>query len=166
MIASVSLGVMPYPELGDDQPAASRTTADLGGYVVEDQVGFLLRRAHQRHTAIFQDGMAAADLTPTQFTALVKIVTQERVTQNHLGRLTAMDPATIQGVVRRLIERDLVSRATDPRDRRTIVLHPTPAGLALACKAVAAARRITEATLEPLTVEERTQLVALLRKVS
>jgi len=33
-------------------------------------VGFLLRRANQRHTAIFADGMAEADLTPTQFTAL------------------------------------------------------------------------------------------------
>jgi hypothetical protein len=63
----------------------------LGGYVVEDQVGFLLRRAHQRHTVLFQDGIGDADLTPTQFTALIKVVELGRVTQNHLGRLAAMD---------------------------------------------------------------------------
>ncbi len=138
----------------------------LDGYVVEDQVGFLLRRANQRHTAIFADGMGGTELTPTQFTALVKVVELRRLTQNHLGRLAAMDPATIQGVVRRLLERDLVTRATDPLDRRTIVLAPTPAGIALAAEAVAAARRITEATLLPLTADERQRLLHLLHKIS
>jgi DNA-binding MarR family transcriptional regulator len=141
------------------------TAAVLDGYVVEDQVGFLMRRANQRHTAIFADGMAAVELTPTQFTALVKIVELGRVTQNHLGRLAAMDPATIQGVVRRLMDRDLVTRAADPLDRRTIVLAPTQAGLALAAQAVVAGRKITQATLADLTADERHQLLALLRKL-
>ena len=140
--------------------------AVLGDYRVEDQVGFLLRRANQRHTAIFAEGMAEADLTPTQFTALVKVVEHGQVTQNLLGRLAAMDPATIQGVVRRLIDRGLVARADDPMDRRTIVLAPTD-GRAWHWRrrAVAAARRITEATLEPLSAEERAALLSLLRKI-
>jgi DNA-binding MarR family transcriptional regulator len=137
----------------------------LDGYVVEHQVGFLMRRANQRHTAIFQDGMAAIELTPTQFTALVKVVELGQVTQNHLGRLAAMDPATIQGVVRRLVDRDLVSRTADPLDRRAIVLAPTQAGTALTAQAVVAARRITDATLDPLTPEERRQLLSLLHKL-
>jgi DNA-binding MarR family transcriptional regulator len=144
---------------------AARSAALLDGYVVEDQVGFLMRRANQRHTAIFLDGMAGAELTPTQFTALVKVVELGRVTQNHLGRLSAMDPATIQGVVRRLMDRDLVFRTADPLDRRAIVLAPTPAGVALAKQAVVAARRITEATLDPLTADQRRQLLSLLQKL-
>jgi DNA-binding MarR family transcriptional regulator len=144
---------------------AARAAGVLDGYVVEDQVGFLMRRANQRHTAIFLDGMAAAELTPTQFTALVKVVELGRVTQNHLGRLSAMDPATIQGVVRRLMDRDLVFRTADPLDRRAIVLAPTQAGLALAKQAVVAARRITEATLDPLTADQRRQLLSLLQKL-
>jgi DNA-binding MarR family transcriptional regulator len=143
----------------------ARTASVLDGYVVEEQVGFLMRRANQRHSAIFLDGMAATELTPTQFTALIKVVELGRVTQNHLGRLAAMDPATIQGVVRRLLDRDLVTRTDDPLDRRTIVLAPTRAGLALAAQAVVAARRITEATLDPLTPEERRQLLSLLYKL-
>jgi DNA-binding MarR family transcriptional regulator len=143
----------------------ARTASVLDGYAVEEQVGFLMRRANQRHTAIFLDGMAAAELTPTQFTALIKVVELGRVTQNHLGRLAAMDPATIQGVVRRLLDRDLMTRTDDPLDRRTIVLAPTQAGLALAAQAVVAARRITEATLDPLTPEERRQLLSLLHKL-
>lgn len=137
----------------------------LDGYVVEEQVGFLLRRVHQRHTAIFQDGMREADLTPTQFTALVKIVELGRATQNHLGRLAAMDPATIQGVVRRLAARGLVRRLHDPADRRTTVLAPTEAGVALIARAVASARAITEATLGPLSLAERASFLHLLRKM-
>jgi len=146
-------------------PGTAPAASVLAGYVVEDQVGFLMRRANQRHTSIFLDGMTEAGLTPTQFTALVKIVELGRITQNHLGRLSAMDPATIQGVVRRLIDRDLVTRSAEPLDRRTIVLAPTKAGVDLAARAVVAARRITRATLEPLTAEEQHLLLSLLRKL-
>ncbi len=137
----------------------------LGAYVVDDQVGFLLRRAHQRHAAIFLEEMAPADLTPMQFTALIKAVELGGVTQNHLGRLAAMDPATIQGVVRRLVARGLIQRLTDPQDRRTVTLQPTAAGRALARAAVAVARRITDATLTPLDEAERATFLSLLRKM-
>ncbi|MBS0560811.1 MAG: MarR family transcriptional regulator [Proteobacteria bacterium] len=109
--------------------------------------------------------MAATDLTPTQFTALVKTVEAGRITQNHLGRLAAMDPATIQGVVRRLTERGLLARTQDAADRRTVVLEATPEGLALARSAVRSARQVTEATLAPLTEAERAAFLTLLRKL-
>jgi DNA-binding MarR family transcriptional regulator len=127
----------------------------LDGYSVDLQAGFLLRKAHQRHTALFQEAMAPLDLTPTQFTALVKVVEHGRVTQNHLGRLAAMDPATVQGVVRRLVERGLLARGPDPADRRSAVLSATPAGVNLAARAVPVARQITDATLAPFAPAER-----------
>jgi DNA-binding MarR family transcriptional regulator len=115
-----------HPDLHDKPLSeATETASMLDGYVVGDQVGFLMRRANQRHTAIFQDAMAGAELTPMQFTALVKVSETARVTQNQLRRLAAMDPATIQGVVRRLMDRGLVTRTADPLDRRTMVLAPT-----------------------------------------
>ena len=51
------------------------------------------------------------ELTPTQFAALVKVHDIGQVSQNQLGRLTAMDPATIQGVIQRLEARKLIERA-------------------------------------------------------
>jgi DNA-binding MarR family transcriptional regulator len=136
------------------------------GYRLEDQVGHLMRRAHQRHTAIFQDGLGDCELTPTQFAALAKIKELGRVTQNRLGRHTAMDPATIQGVVQRLQARGLIERRPDPEDRRVTLLSLTAAGRELAARAIARAREVTRATLEPLSPAERAQLVALLRKLA
>ena len=145
-------------------------TPMLDGYTVESQVGFLLRRAYQRQTAIWQacmaEGVGEKELTPRQFTALVKVVTNGRVTQNQLGRMAAMDPATIQGVVRRLVARGLVARALDPMDRRTAVLTPTEAGHALAGRGVAHARRASEVTLAPLDPAERRTLLGLLARMA
>jgi DNA-binding MarR family transcriptional regulator len=148
-------------------PAIQTRPSDgpLAGFSVEDHVGYLIRRAHQRHVALFTAGVAHTELTPTQFTALLKTVELGRITQNHLGRLAAMDPATIQGVVRRLTSRGLMQRTRDPMDRRTAVLEPTEAGIALITQAVPSARKAHEAALAPLSPEERVQFLTLLRKV-
>jgi DNA-binding MarR family transcriptional regulator len=137
----------------------------LEDFNVEDHVGFLLRRAHQRHVALFTAAMAHVELTPTQFTALLRTVQAGRTTQNLLGRLAAMDPATIQGVVQRLIARGVIRRSPDPMDRRMAVLEPTEAGIALIAGVVACAHKAHEMALAPLSVEERDQLLALLRKM-
>ena len=134
-------------------------------YVLEDHVGFLLRRAHQRHAAIFAEHIGSPDLTPTQFAALIRTVQLGRVSQNHLGRLTAMDPATIQGVVRRLCERGCLRREDDPLDRRSIVLIPTETGRAIAGNAVNAVRAIAETALAPLAAAEAAELKRLLAKI-
>lgn len=76
-----------------------------------------------------------------------------------------MDPATIQGVVRRLIARGLMRRGRDMMDRRTAVLEPTEAGVALITGVVACAERAHDAALSPLSVEERGQILTLLRKM-
>jgi MarR family transcriptional regulator, lower aerobic nicotinate degradation pathway regulator len=135
-------------------------------YRLEESVGHLLRRAHQRHAALFQENTAeGAGLTPMQFAALVKLAEVGRVSQNRLGRLTGMDPATIQGVAQRLIGRGLVGAGRDPLDRRTVVLTPTSAGRALLAEAVARARRTNEAVLAPLSAAEQATLMALLRRL-
>ena len=142
------------------EPAAN------GEYRVENHVGHLLRRAHQRHTAIFQQEFSELQLTPTQFAALAKIRDEGSVSQNLLGRLTAMDPATIQGVIQRLEARKLIERQPDPVDRRCTLLRLTVAGQAILADGVARTHHVTQATLAPLTASERQALFALLRKLT
>jgi len=147
-------------------PSPDGEGTPVNGFHLEEHVGFLLRRAHQRHVALFLAAVQTHALTPTQFAALYKAVEVGRVTQNRLGRLTAMDPATIQGVVRRLTARGLLRRTHDPMDRRTAVLAATAAGVALIACAVACAQRAHEAALAPLNRAERDQLLALLRRLA
>ncbi|MDF1791929.1 MAG: MarR family transcriptional regulator [Thalassobaculaceae bacterium] len=135
-------------------------------YVLQDQIGHLLRRAHQRNTQIFLEAFEAAGLTPTQWAALAMLSQEGAASQNALGRMTAMDPATIQGVIRRLEERGLITREADPDDKRRTMLRLSPDGEAMTDAMAEAATSVSERQLDQLTASEREQLLALLRKVS
>lgn len=128
-------------------------------------MGFALRKASQRHTAIFQQLMVE-DLTPTQWAALVKAGELGSVSQNQLGRDTAMDAATIKGVVDRLVRRGFLTASADPGDSRKNLISLTPQGRQTLDAGRPAALRITEETLAGLTSAERLMLVELLRKIS
>lgn len=134
-------------------------------YVLDDQVGYLLRLASQRHAVIFQKH-SIDQLTPTQFTTLMRVAENGEVSQNHLGRLGAMDVATVKGVVDRLKTKGLIQSRPDPADKRRSVISLTAAGLAMIGDLRKAGHVITEDTLSPLTRQERHTLVNLLRKIT
>ncbi|MCR9176997.1 MAG: MarR family transcriptional regulator [Alphaproteobacteria bacterium] len=139
---------------------------DDNGYVLENQIGHLLRRAHQRATQIFLETFETADLTPTQWAALSKLASETAASQNHLGRMTAMDPATIQGVIRRLEARGLVGRTDDPNDRRRTLLRLTDEGRKMVQDLSATAHKVSEQTLAPLEPEESRALLNTLSKMA
>ena len=133
-------------------------------YVLEEQIGFILRQVWQRHAAIFAEQIGA-NLTPTQWAALAKLTETGPCSQNQLGRLTAMDVATIKGVIDRLTARGLTETSADPEDGRRLKVSMTRAGRELAEKVAANALAITRETLAPLDAREREMLTALLSKL-
>jgi DNA-binding MarR family transcriptional regulator len=133
-------------------------------YALDDQVGFLMRVAMQRHTSIFM-GRMIDGLTQTQFAALAKLYEVGPCSQNHLGRLICLDAATIKGVVDRLGVRGFVTALNDPKDRRRRAVALTERGHDVTAAAQVVAAEITTATLEQLTAEERRAVVRLLKKL-
>ena len=135
-----------------------------GAYVLDEQVGFLLRQVSQRHAALFAEGIGD-ELTPTQWAALAKLAEMGPTSQNLLGRRTAMDAASIKGVVDRLTRRGLVETRPDPEDGRRLLVVLTESGRALAAQTAPRALAVSEATLAPLDPRERATLMALLAKL-
>jgi DNA-binding MarR family transcriptional regulator len=133
-------------------------------YILDEQIGFILRQVWQRHAAIFAREIGI-NLTPTQWAALAKLSETGPCSQNQLGRLTAMDVATIKGVIDRLTGRGLTETSADPEDGRRLRVSLTRAGQQLAEKAVPNALAITRETLAPLEPGERETLIALLSKL-
>lgn len=144
-------------------PAAGRAKG-APAYVLDAQAGFILRQVAQRHAAIFA-ARIGDDLTMTQWAALAKLAETGPCSQNLLGRLTAMDAATVKGVVDRLARRGLVETRPDPEDGRLLVVVPTAAGHAAIARATPNALAITEETLAPLDDGERATLIALLNRL-
>lgn len=148
--------------------AATRDSGSDAGpaYVLENQVGHLLRRAHQRHAAIFQEMIGDAQLTPLQFAALVKLHDLGEVSQNELGRRTAMDAATMQGVIKRLLGRGLIDRKPDPEDLRRVILSLTAEGRTVVAAAMPNGHAITDETLAGLGDAERRSFLSLLKRLA
>lgn len=133
-------------------------------YRLQDQIGFVLRKAHQRHVAIFASHIV--DLTPPQFAALAKLFDVGPTSQNQLGSLIAMDAATIKGVIDRLKARGLVVITRDEGDKRRLMVSLTDAGRQAVERLIPVAQEITAQTLQPLTPREAGTLLRLLGRIS
>lgn len=133
-------------------------------YVLAEQIGHILRKTSQRHSAIFADAMVKG-LTPTRFAAMVVLFQKKTLSQNELGRHTAMDAATIKGVVDRLKARDLVTICPDPGDARRNLIRLTVEGYELISRAIPIGKEISTETLSPLSVTEQKRLKELLIKL-
>ncbi|MBN9603980.1 MAG: winged helix-turn-helix transcriptional regulator [Afipia felis] len=131
---------------------------------MEDQAGFLMRLASQRHASIFGARMVGR-LTPTQFAALIKLYNVQQCSQNQLGRLTAMDAPTIKGVIDRLSKRGLVEIVIDENDRRRRSISLSRQGRDLIEKALPVAAQITKLTLAPLPPREQSEFLRMLKAV-
>lgn len=134
------------------------------GYELSEQVGFILRQAMQRHVSIFGEIMGN-DLTPTQWAVLSRLYQDGGSSQNLLGRQTAMDAATIKGVVDRLLKRKLVQTKPDPEDGRRVIVELTGLGADYTRKLLPKAETVTKATLAPLAAGQRATLIALLKQL-
>lgn len=133
-------------------------------YCLDEQIGYLMRLASQRHASIFQS-RAVGGLTPTQFSAMIRLYEQGRCSQNRLGRLASMDVATIKGVVDRLRQKGLVLVEKDPEDKRRMLISLSDDGEAMISDMKTAGQQISDETLAPLTESEKRNLMRILKKI-
>ena len=125
--------------------------------------GFLLRRAHQISTAVFEDECKNLSLTPAQFGVLSVLDASPGLDQSSLGRALGFDKVTIMRVMRGLETRGLIARTFTPTNRRNLSITLTADGLALLSATHEPAENAYGRLMAPLTPEQRVQLVSLLQ---
>jgi DNA-binding MarR family transcriptional regulator len=137
----------------------------LIAYDYSQQVGHLLRKAYQRHLAIFQTNSADQQLTSVQFSVLCAIFDHGSSSQADLVRTSAIDQATIRGILERLKQRNLVALESDENDRRKVIYSLTQKGRDLTVAMMPNGLKISEQTVRDLNPAERLALQFLLRKL-
>jgi DNA-binding MarR family transcriptional regulator len=155
---------MPLPV----HPADPATPAeyDVSGYDVSEQIGHLLRKAYQRHLAIFAQTIGDPQLTAVQFAVLSASLRLGPSSMSDLGKATAIDAATVRGIIERLKSRGLIELQTNSDDRRKVVVELTRAGHELVAMTTPTAAHISELTMSDLNAVERVAVLYLLRKLS
>lgn len=68
------------------------------------------------------------DLSPSEINALANLADGRSRTVSALGAAVGTRPATLTGILDRLERRGLVTRGTNPHDRRAVLIELTPAG--------------------------------------
>lgn len=142
-----------------------RSQAAHKPWPLEQRPGFLIRRLHQIHVALFQEACSTFEMTPLQYSLLSALAARGTADQTSLAADIALDRTTTTGALKRLEARKLVERPVNDDDRRARVCRLTPAGAALLDKIEAGAREAHKATLGNLTKTEQTAFIAMMQRI-
>jgi MarR family transcriptional regulator, lower aerobic nicotinate degradation pathway regulator len=152
--------------LSSERAAVKRGDAEPNAYVLDEQIGFRLRRAQQRASTIFADLMAKFDVTPTQFATLAKLDELGPMSQHQLSRVTALEHAEMLAVIGRLQRQTLIRCRPSPLDHRLIEIELTPDAQIAMTAMKDAASKVSAKILAPLSPADAKQLIGLLSRLA
>lgn len=124
--------------------------------------GFMVKRLHQVATAIFLEECGRYNMTPSQYQALCALQEHPGIDQSELGKLIGQDRSTVSLVVQLLLDRGLIRRRVDARDKRRTNLSLSESGAQTLVHVAPAARRAQNRLLAALPEEARPGFLTLL----
>ena len=134
--------------------------------VLDELLGYALRRAQVGMFLAFHAATRGMDVTPPRFTALVMVGANPGIGQSVLGKVLGIARSGAMLLTDWLEERGLVERRRRPDDARSWGVHLTPRGerfVAAMKRRVVAEDRRRAAVLD---AKERRELLRLLNKLA
>jgi MarR family transcriptional regulator, lower aerobic nicotinate degradation pathway regulator len=132
---------------------------------LDQRPGFLIRRLHQIHVALFQQNCAAFEITPLQYSLLSALAARGTADQTTLAADVALDRTTTTGVLKRLQLRNFVERSIDHRDRRAQLCWLTKAGASLLRRMERSARAAHRDTVADLSKADQKRFIAMMQRI-
>ena len=150
------------PTLKGKPPRYSVSGALMSEMPLWARPGYLLRRLHQIHYALFFEECAEFDITPVQYGLLTTLATNPDLDQNSIARELGIDRTNVADVLNRLSRRGLIERRRGKVDKRTMLARLTPEGKRVTKDMYLAMQRAQERLLEPLLPAERHGFISTL----
>lgn len=130
-----------------------------------DRPGFLIRRMHQIHLALFAEECAAFDITPVQYSIMTVAEAHPGLDQAQLAYEVGVDRATLANVVARLESKNLLRRTPSSVDKRLKLVTLTARGATMLEKMILPVQRAHDRTIAALPPKDRQNFMALLMKL-
>src|SRR5215475_15131788 len=109
-----------------DKGTKARSAADVArNWQLEGGIGFLLRLLEARYDVLYQNVTGQSDVTPRQFGVLIALYQQGPLTASALADRISCDRNTLSEMLKRMAERRLLSKKSNPEDRRSIQVQIT-----------------------------------------
>lgn len=132
---------------------------------LDRSVFHLIHRAQQCADTLLQSRTLELDLTPTQITVLAAVSERAGSSQADLCAATGIDRSTMADVVRRMVKKGLLRRASSKRDARTYAISLTNRGQSVLSAAAPIATMSGTDLLAVVPRASRERFVEDLRKI-
>ena len=130
-----------------------------------DRPGFLIRRLHQIHVALFAEACGRFDITPVQYSVMTALEREGALDQMSLAAEVGIDRANATDVIRRLEGRGVLRRKPGASDARLKICSLTPAGRRLAARMRPQVEQVHRRTVAALPPRERVAFLASLARL-
>lgn len=137
----------------------------ISAFDIEESLGFLLAKCHQKAFQIFREKLLPHNLTHPQFAVLAFLWKKDGQSQIQLGTAIEMDRTTTSGVIDRLEKQGLVNRRHHPEDRRVFMIYLTEAGRELEHTLPRLSLEANAEVASNLSEKEKETLLVLLKKM-
>jgi DNA-binding MarR family transcriptional regulator len=147
-------------------PEALPTDSAFGVQVMQSfvgQPGFILARVNQIYVALHNE--VSMGETPAQAEFLLLLASSAKPDQISLARAAGVDTSTTTLVLDNLQARGLVTRGSDPEDRRRFILRLTAAGRRQVESTRDAFLETQSRLVKPLKQADVTQLIQILHEI-
>ena len=137
-----------------------------GGFELSEAPSHLIRRCQQFYGDLYAREAGSRELTKQQFTLLCALEHNDGASQTTLVEITGIDRSTLAEMVRRMLERGLLSRERTEEDQRANAIAISPSGRKALRAARNAADRAERALLDALPAPERLKFVKSLSQIA
>lgn len=148
-----------------ESPTPEDDVADVDLGVLNDVIGFRLRRIQNHLSRGFSDRIARKEIKPGAFSALALISANPGLSQTTLSRQIGFDKATVVAILDSLEELGWAERKRSIADRRRHALYITKSGQKALQRMLDEAHENEKAVHAALSAKEQEQLFALLDKI-
>ncbi|MDA3918163.1 MAG: MarR family winged helix-turn-helix transcriptional regulator [Deltaproteobacteria bacterium] len=104
-------------------------------------------------------------LTAPQLVILKTVAKEKAITVGSIAKKVSLSQATVTGIIERLVQRSLVLRNRSSKDRRRVIIEPTPQCYALLDKAPPLMQEVFVNQFCDLDEWERLMLLSSLKKI-
>ena len=136
------------------------------GFDLSEAPSHLIRRCQQFYGDLYAREAGGKELTKQQFTLLCALEQNDGVSQTALVEITGIDRSTLAEMVRRMLEKGLLSRERTEEDARANAVAISPSGRKALRSARNAADRAERALLEALPQPDRLKFVKALTQIA
>ncbi|AIZ65085.1 MarR family transcriptional regulator [Hymenobacter sp. DG25B] len=135
---------------------------------LENQLCFPLYAVSRMLTKAYQPLLQELDLTYPQYLVLLLLWEHEQLTVKALGDNLLLDSGTLTPLLKRMEQKQWISRHRDPQDERSVIISLLPAGRTLQNSACRIPEKMLEKLhLSPAEVDNlRQQLNTLLARLT